>query len=72
MDHATNNPTVAMASADSPNRKRLTSPKSEVRMLTPSEIEDLRRDKETAGLWMMQEFRKSPRLLTPEELAAIA
>ena len=71
MDHATNNPTAATASTDSPNRKRVTSQNSEVRMLTASEIESLRRDKEQAVAWLMKEFQKSPRLLTPEELAAL-
>lgn len=41
-------------------------------MLTASEIESLRRDKEQAIAWLMKEFQKSPKLLTPEELAAIA
>ena len=39
-----------------------------VRMLTPEEIESLRRDKEEAGRYLMEAFAKSPRLLTPEEL----
>lgn len=53
------------------SRKRVISPKPEVRMLTPSEIEELRRDKMEAIELAMKEFSKLPRLLTPEELAAI-
>lgn len=43
----------------------------EVRLLTASEIESLRRDKQETGMWAMKEFAKMPKLLTPEELAAI-
>ncbi len=53
------------------SRKRDTLQKPEVRMLTPSEIEELRRDKMESGMKLMEAFRKLPRLLTPEELAAI-
>lgn len=53
------------------SRKQVISPKPEARMLTPSEIEELRRDKMEAIELAMKEFSKLPRLLTPEELAAI-
>ncbi len=38
-------------------------------MLTASEIESLRRDKEETAAYMMAEFAKMPRLLTLEEIA---
>lgn len=52
-------------------QREVTSPKSDVRMLTATEIESLQRDKEQAVARLMQEFQKSPKLLTPEELAAL-
>ena len=45
------------------------------RMLPPSEIESLRRDKEEAGAWLMQQMKKDqlpdqsePRMLTKAEI----
>lgn len=46
---------------DSPPKnenKCATSREFEVRMLTPSEVESLRRDKQEAGAWLMDQMRQ--------------
>ena len=40
-------------------------------MLTASEIESLRQDAVMSAAYFKKEFAKMPRLLTPEELAAL-